>query len=51
MLSYEGFKKRVLKESDIEETPNFGAKSMKELKEFLANNNLSFGMDLEKYKI
>ncbi|MBQ2350531.1 MAG: DNA-directed RNA polymerase subunit alpha [Cytophagales bacterium] len=41
----------VLKESDIEETPNFGAKSMKELKEFLANNNLSFGMDLEKYKI
>ena len=40
-----------LEVSDMMKFRNFGKKSLKELEELIANKNLSFGMDLSKYKL
>ena len=37
--------------SDMAKFRNFGKKSLKELEELMASKNLSFGMDLSKYRI
>jgi len=37
--------------NDLLKFRNFGKKSLTELDELLANNNLSFGMDISKYKL
>ena len=41
----------ALKISDMAKFRNFGKKSLKELEELMASKNLSFGMDLSKYKM
>jgi DNA-directed RNA polymerase subunit alpha len=40
-----------LEVSDMMKFRNFGKKSLKELEELIVNKNLSFGMDLSKYKL
>lgn len=40
----------VMDEDQLRQIPNFGTKSMQELKDFLSNNELTIGMSLEKYK-
>ena len=37
--------------NDLLKFRNFGKKSLTELDELLQNNNLSFGMDISKYKL
>ena len=37
--------------NDLLKFRNFGRKSLTELEELLVNNNLSFGMDISKYKV
>ena len=41
----------VFNKTDLLKFRNFGKKSLTELDEFLANLNLSFGMDISKYKL
>ena len=41
----------VFNKTDLLKFRNFGKKSLKELDELLANLNLSFGMDISKYKL
>lgn len=41
----------VFKKTDLLKFRNFGKKSLTELDELLANLNLSFGMDISKYKL
>ncbi len=41
----------VFNRNDLLKFRNFGKKSLTELDEFLANLNLSFGMDISKYKL
>ena len=41
----------VLNKTDLLKFRNFGKKSLTELDELLANLNLSFGMDISKYKL
>ncbi|MDE6177124.1 MAG: DNA-directed RNA polymerase subunit alpha, partial [Paramuribaculum sp.] len=41
----------VLNKNDLLRFRNFGRKSLTELDELLANLNLSFGMDISKYKL
>ena len=41
----------VFNKTDLLEFRNFGKKSLTELDELLANLNLSFGMDISKYKL
>lgn len=41
----------VLQKNDLLRFRNFGKKSLTELDELLANNNLQFGMDISKYKL
>jgi DNA-directed RNA polymerase subunit alpha len=40
-----------LEVSDMMKFRNFGKKSLKELEELIASKNLSFGMDISKYKL
>jgi DNA-directed RNA polymerase subunit alpha len=37
--------------NDLMKFRNFGKKSLTELDELVANKNLTFGMDLSKYKL
>ena len=37
--------------SDLMKFRNFGKKSLTELEELVENKNLSFGMDISKYKL
>ena len=37
--------------SDLKKFRNFGKKSLTELEELVENKNLSFGMDISKYKL
>ncbi|HBB81093.1 MAG TPA: DNA-directed RNA polymerase subunit alpha, partial [Cryomorphaceae bacterium] len=37
--------------SDLMKFRNFGKKSLTELEELVDNKNLSFGMDISKYKL
>ena len=41
----------VFNKTDLLKFRNFGKKSLTELDELLANLNLSFGMDISKYKL
>ncbi|MCH5223429.1 MAG: DNA-directed RNA polymerase subunit alpha [Muribaculaceae bacterium] len=41
----------VFNKNDLLKFRNFGKKSLTELDELLANHNLSFGMDISKYKL
>ena len=41
----------VFNRNDLLKFRNFGKKSLTELDELLANLNLSFGMDISKYKL
>jgi DNA-directed RNA polymerase subunit alpha len=40
-----------LEVSDMMKFRNFGKKSLAELEQLIADKNLSFGMDIAKYKI
>ena len=41
----------VFNKNDLLKFRNFGKKSLTELDELLAKNNLNFGMDISKYKL